>query len=638
MVKRREFFIFFLLFLLGLFFVYTYGEITKAKAKVFESIEKHEISRISDVLEKLKERIFTHISEQDVKDFPSFFESKAHAKECEDILSMMLASDVKYAYILYKDDKEKFRFLLDASKTDKANFNQKFDVSAPEYKLLYSTKKPQMIKQQNVENLYITYLHPIIKDGEVVALFNIDFTTDIKAIILESIKPIETLFTLLAVFVVIFMAMTLIQIFHYFITRKKIFTDPLTKTFNRNYLEEISTILNLEHYSLAMLDLDKFKLINDTYGHKAGDHILSHVSKIVKNSIRESDILIRYGGEEFLLLINNRENIKRDICERIRHNISMERFIYDNNEINVTVSIGLHRNPSLEKNIHEAIKKADKMLYEAKKGGRNRIIVYDEKEQTTASSTSSSKDLAFVKEALDDNRVTCYYQPIFNHKTGEIFKYEALVRIIGEDGKIIPPYQFLPQIKGTNMHYKLTQRILAIVFEKFRTNQELVSINISFTDLNNQDIEETIVEALHADGYLASRVTFEILESDEVDDIELFKQKIQLLHSLKAKVSIDDFGSGYSNFKRIIDTEANYLKIDGSLIKNIHINSKDFKVVRSIVHFALQSNMQTIAEFVHSKEVYDKLLQLDIDYMQGYYIAEPKSELALNEELFNSPS
>ncbi|MDK9693763.1 MAG: EAL domain-containing protein [Sulfurimonas sp.] len=638
MVKRREFFIFFLLFLLGLFFVYTYGEITKAKAKVFESIEKHEIVQISDVLEKLQKRIVSHALAQNIKDLPTFFESKEHAKECEEILSMMLASDVKYAYILYKDDQEKFRFLLDASKTDKANFNQKFDVNTPEYKLLYTTKKPQIIKQQNVENLYITYLHPIIKDGEVVALFNIDFTTDIKAIILESIKPIETLFTLLAVFIVIFMAMTLIQIFHYFITRKKIFTDPLTKTFNRNYLEEISTILNLENYSLAMLDLDKFKLINDTYGHKAGDHILSNVSKIVKSSIRESDILIRYGGEEFLLLINNRENIKRDICERVRHNISKEKFVYDGNEINVTVSIGLHSNPSLEKNLQEAIKKADKMLYEAKKGGRNRIIVYDEKKESTDSSSSSSKDLAFVKEALDDDRVTCYYQPIYNHKTGEIFKYEALVRIIGEDGKIIPPYQFLPQIKHTNMHYKLTQRILALVFEKFKTNQKQVSINISFTDLNNHDIEETIVQALHADDHLASRVTFEILESDEVDDIELFKQKIQLLHSLKAKVSIDDFGSGYSNFKRIIDTEANYLKIDGSLIKNIHINSKDFKVVRSIVHFALQSNMQTIAEFVHSKEVYDKLLLLDIDYMQGYYIAEPKSELALNEELFHSSS
>jgi len=634
MVKRREFFIFFLLFLLGLFFVYTYNEISKSKESIFERIEKHEINQMAYVLQNMQQQILAHAKEHESQDLATFFEDKEHTTQYEEMLSMMLTSDVKYSYILYRDATQKFRFLLDASKTDKASFNQKFDVNAPEYELAYSTKKPQLIKQQNVENLYLTYLHPIIKDGEVVALFNIDFTTDIKAIILESIKPLETLFTLLTLFIVIFMAMTLMQIFHYFITKRKIFTDPLTKTFNRNYLEEIGSVLNLENYSLAMLDLDKFKIINDTYGHKTGDYVLSHASKIIKNSIRDNDILVRYGGEEFLLLINNRDNTKRDICERIRSNIAKEKFVYDGHEISVTVSIGLHVNPHLEKNMQEAVKIADAMLYHAKKNGRNRVTVYDEKKLTTASSSSSSKDLAFVKEALDTNRVTCYYQPIYDHKTGSIFKYEALVRILDEEGKVVMPYQFLPQIKLTNMHYKLTQRILALVFEKFKTNQKLVSINISFSDLNNPDIEDTIVQALRADHYLASRVTFEILESDEVDDINLFKQKIQLLHSLKAKVSIDDFGSGYSNFKRIIDTEANYLKIDGSLIKNIHKNSKDFKVVRSIIHFAAQSNMQTIAEFVHSKEVYDKLMQLDIDYMQGYYIAEPKPNLLTSEELF----
>ena len=634
MVKKRELFIFFLLFLLGLFFVYTYNEIVRAKEAIFERIEKHEIAQISDVLEKMQKQIVEHAREQKAQDLALFFQEKEHTLEYEEKLSMMLTSDVKYSYILHRDGTQKFRFLLDASKTDKANFNQKFDVNAPEYNLVYASKKPQIIKQQNVENLYITYLHPIIKEGEVVALFNIDFTTDIKSIILESIKPLETLFTLLTLFIVIFMGMTLVQIFHYFITKKKIFTDPLTKTFNRNYLEEISSVLNLEHYSLAILDLDRFKIINDTYGHKAGDYVLSHVSQVFKNSIRDNDILVRYGGEEFLLLINNRGNTKKEICERIRNNIAQEKFVYDGHEISVTVSIGLHVNPYLEKNMHEAIKKADEMLYEAKKSGRNKIVIYDEKRETTTSSSFSSKDLSFVKEALDENRVVCYYQPIYNHKTGEIFKYEALVRILTREGEVVPPNQFLPQIQLTNMHYKLTQRILAIVFEKFQTNQKHVSINISFADLNNQDIEETITQTLHSDPSLASRVTFEILESSEIDDIKSFTQKIQLLHSLKAKVAIDDFGSGYANFRRIIDTEANYLKIDGSLIKNVHKNNKDFAVVKSIVHFALQSNMQTIAEFVHSKEVYEKLLLLDIDYMQGYYISQPKAELASKEELF----
>jgi len=389
-----------------------------------------------------------------------------------------------------------------------------------------------------------------------------------------------------------------------------------------------------------MLDLDKFKVINDTYGHKAGDYVLSHVSTIFKKSIRDSDILIRYGGEEFLLLINNRdsEKLKMTICERIRANVAKENFSYDGDDIKVTLSIGIHKHPSLEKNLQEAIKIADKMLYEAKRSGRNRVVVYDEKLNSHSSSSSSSKYLSFVKEALAEDRVTCHYQPIYSHHTGEIFKYEALVRIISKDGKVIMPMSFMPQIKLTNVHYKLTQRVLSTVFEKFKDNQKLVSININFSDLIHPDIEESIVKALKSNHNLASRVTFEILESDEIENIELFKQKIHLLHSLKAKVSIDDFGSGYSNFKSVIDIEANFLKIDGSLIKNIDINSKDFKVVKSIVHFAAQSNMQTIAEFVHSKEVYEKLLLLDIDYMQGYYISKPEPHLVLKEELFKTVS
>lgn len=638
MVKKKEFIIFFLLFLLAIFFVYIYNDITKAKNDIFDRIENHQIEQISSILKNIEKDIIVSSDIKTPDDLLYMFSNAAIRERYEHIVSLMLTSNVKYAYILYKDDKDRFRFLLDASKSDKSEFYQKFDVTSTEYNTVYEEKKPQVIKQNDIENLYLTYLYPILSNGNVVGIFSIDITTNIQKIILESIKPLETFFAVLIIFILLLMSMTIMQIFHYFVTRKKIFTDPLTKTFNRNYLEEISSMLNLEHYSLAMLDLDKFKIINDTYGHKAGDYVLSLASKIFKDSIRDSDILIRYGGEEFLLLINNRSNNKTniDICERLRSNISREHFFYDGHEIKVHVSIGLHKHPSLEKNLQEAIKIADEMLYVAKKSGRNRVITYDEKEHTKTSSSTSSKDISFVKEALDEERVLCHFQPIYNHRSGEIFKYEALVRIVSKDNTIISPMQFLPQLKHTNMHYKLTQRILLIVFEKFKNNQKLVSININFSDLMNPDIEETIIEHLKENHHLASRVTFEILESDEIDDVELFKQKISLLHSLKAKVSIDDFGSGYSNFKTIIDVEANFLKIDGSLIKNIDTNNKDFRVVKSIIHFASQSNMQTIAEFVHSKDVYEKLLLLDIDYMQGFYISEPKAALVDKEELFKA--
>ena len=636
MVKKREFAIFALLFMLGLFFAYIYNNITKTKDDIFKRIQNHQIEQIYYILQNIEKDILDTSDITTTEDLFSMFSKDYVRAEYEHIISLMLSSNVKYVYILYRDEQDKFRFLLDASKSDKASFNQKFDVNAKEYDTVYTTKKPHIIQQSDIENLYLTYLYPITNNGNVIGIFNIDITTNIQKIILESIKPLETFFVVLIIFVLLLMAMTIMQIFHYFVTRKKIFTDPLTKTFNRNYLEETVPLLNLTHYSLAMLDLDKFKVINDTYGHKAGDHVLSQASRIFKDSIRDSDILVRYGGEEFLLLINNRSKTKSDldICERIRKNMLKEHFLYDTHEINVSVSIGLHKYPHLEKNLQEAIKIADKMLYIAKKSGRNRVVCYDEKEKRE--DFSSSADISFVKEAIDEDRIICHYQPIYDYKQTRIFKYEALVRIVTKDGKIVPPLAFLPQIKETNMHYKLTQRILLVVFETFKHNNKLVSINLNFSDLINPDIEETIIKNLQNDQHLASRVTFEILESDEINDIELFKRKINLLHSLKAKVSIDDFGSGYSNFKTIIDVEANFLKIDGSLVKNIDVNAKDFKVVKSIIHFAKQSNMQTIAEFVHSKEVYEKLMLLDVDFMQGYYISEPKASLVDTNELFRS--
>jgi len=533
---------------------------------------------------------------------------------------------------LIKDDKERFRFLLDASKTDKAHFYQKFDVENQKYKDLYISKKAQVIRQNNMENLFLTYLHPVKVDGKLIAILSVDLTTKIKNTVLNLIQPLETFFIILIIFIFLLIIMTIMQIFYYFITRKKIFTDPLTKLFNRNYLNEITPMLNLNHYSIAMLDLDRFKTINDTYGHKTGDYILSQSSIIFKSSIRNSDIIIRYGGEEFLLFINNRgEDSAIKVCERIRKNISEHLFNYDNQDIKMHISIGVHENPSSEKNLTEAIKLADKMLYIAKNEGRDRVVVYNEKSKQSIH--SNVKNINFVKQALEDNRIICHYQPIYDHKKKEIFKYEALVRIVDKNNNIIYPNDFLPQLKHTNIHYKLTQRILAIIFNKFKNNNKKVSININFTDLINQDIENTIVNVLSENLDLAKRITFEILESDEISDINFIKEKINLIHSLGSYISIDDFGSGYSNFRAVLDIEANFLKIDGSLVKNIDNNEKDFKVVKSIIHFAKEANMKTVAEFVHSKEVYDKLSQLDLDYMQGFYLYKPSENLIDSEGL-----
>ncbi len=631
-IKKKEAFLFIVLVLFGLFFLYIYNYIKQTQKNIFNGIEKDKIENVAYILNNIKNNIFKNYSIENANDLVSIFAIEKFRKEYENKLSLLITPDMKYVYLLHKDNKNKFRFLLDASKTDRARFYQKFDVYNSKYQKIYKTKLPQIIRQNDMENLYITYLHPIIKKNKVIAILSVDITTNIQKNILKLIKPLETFFVILIIFISLLIIMTVFQIFYYLVTRRKIFTDSLTSLFNRNYLKEISPSLNLQDYSVAMLDLDRFKSINDNYGHKTGDFVLSKSSEIIKKSIRNNDILIRYGGEEFLLLVytRNKSDSLFNICERIRKNISEHIFNYDSHEIKMRISMGVHENPALEKNITEAIKIADKMLYIAKRKGRNRVVYHNENSKNNI----SSKDIDFTKQAIEDNRIICYYQPIYNPKTNKILKYEALVRIIDMDGNIIAPIFFLSQLKDTNIHYKLTQRILSIIVEKFKNNNHSVSINVNFSDLINEDIENAIKEAFINNPDLASRVTFEILESDEIDNLELFKEKIKILHSLGVKVSIDDFGSGYSNFRAVLDIEANYLKIDGSLIKNIDTNEKDFKVVKSIINFAKEANMQTIAEFVHSKDVYNKLLEIEIDYMQGYYIAMPCADLIDNKSLF----
>ena len=555
-------------------------------------------------------------------------------EDLEASLSLFLTPTFQYAYVLYKDKNGRYRYLLDGSKKDKGEFNEPLSVNKLKWDKTYNSSKSEVIIQNNLESLYGTFLQAIIYNGKTSAIIAIDFSTKLPTSITKVIKPVSIiflyLFVALGLIIIILVWQTLLNIK----TKKQSITDSLTTLYNRNYLNEIQSSIDLQNYSIVMLDLDKFKIVNDTYGHKAGDYVLQKSSEILKNSIRSNDIAIRYGGEEFLLLLYTRDNKKSglQICERIRNDIEKYKFHYDGNDILVTISIGLNKTPVEQKNFNDAVKIADQKLYLSKNSGRNKItssLVVDIDKKIT-----DNRDINFVKQAILDDRVICYFQVIYNHKNNKIVKYESLVRIIDIDGNLVLPNSFLPNITYTTIHFKMTQIILNKSFEMALNNNKSISINLNYSDLINRDIEDLIVKKLKESEKLASLITFEILESEEISNIELFKEKIALLHSLHATISIDDFGSGFSNFRTVLDIEADYLKIDATLIKNIDKSMKDYTVVKNIILFAKDANMKTIAEYVHSQEVFNKLIDLGVDYMQGFYISKPNKDLINEEKLF----
>lgn len=635
MVKLRESIIFFTLLFVAGVLIYSYQNIQTIKETTVSKIESHEVGHLESFASNIQRHLQSSYNIKDATSLYDLMSDDATRERFEQSLGVILSKHIIYAYMLQMDSSGKFRFLLDASSEDKASFYEKFDAESELYKDVYEDKKARFKKQQGLKNIYITYAYPIVIDGETIALLSFDLSTELQYSILKQIAPLERFFIVLSIIVVIFLLISIIQFINYLITRKRIFIDPLTQVYNRSYLEEILTKLDLKNYSLALIDLDKFKLINDTYGHQAGDSMLREVASIIKASLRESDIFVRYGGEEFLLLIYTRGDaiLAEEIANRVRKNISSKIFHINDHELKITVSMGLHASPSYEKNIQEAIKTADIALYRAKSNGRNRIEIFSE---SFKGDTHKEFVLECIKDAINLGKVLCHYQPVYDAKDKKIIKYEALVRIYNKEDRLVMPNEFLPYIKGTNLYYKITKRVLEIVINNIKTELKSISMNISFSDLMDSDIFEMITEHLQESHLPKNIITFEILESDEISNTQLFKERVLALQSLGAKISIDDFGSGYSNFRLVLDSEANYLKIDGDLIKNIDKNEKDFKVVDSIVHFAKNSHMKTIAEFVHSKEVYDKLIELGIDYMQGYYISPPKEHLASEDELFKN--
>lgn len=389
--------------------------------------------------------------------------------------------------------------------------------------------------------------------------------------------------------------------------------DPLTALSNNNSLQQKLHENNKEK-TLVLLNIDNFHYLNTVYGFSFGDLILKEVAGLLKECTREDEVF-RSGGDEFALLLQNTEDIKPLILSMqemlLNHNLNIKGI-----KLNISFSYGVADG---KEKLYEHAVLALKM---AKERGKNQFYIYNKKRD----SVNKQKKEMFITwskrlyDALDNSNIIPYFQGIRDNTSGEIYKFEVLARLIYQD-EVISPYHFIEPAKLAGLLPRVTRMIIDKSFSLMQNYDYSFSINISEEDLNANYLLAYLKQKIKLYNILPSRITLEILEgiSDTTDHV------LQLT-KLKAEgfsLAIDDFGAEYSNFGRILDLEIDYLKIDAKYIKNIHTDKKSYEITRSIAYFAKNTNIKCIAEHVHSPEVQDVILALEIDYSQGYLYSEP---------------
>lgn len=398
--------------------------------------------------------------------------------------------------------------------------------------------------------------------------------------------------------------------------------DTLTGLENRRKLTE--KLEERHNVFLMIINIDGFQEINDLYGDPAGDEILKEFALFLKEIIPEKDGLYRLHSDEFAHVCNSGMDLNefKIFASLLSEKISQKSFnINGNSEVSLSATIGISYGADL------LLVNADIALKLAKKSKKN-FLIYDESMAMAKEYEKNFDWTKRLKKAIEEDRIVPVFQPIVNTKTQKIVKYEALMRMVDNQGIYIAPVHFLELAKKNKLYHQLTKIMIEKTFKTFKNLPYVVSINISVEDILNKEIYSFIMKKLEESG-IGKSIVFEIIESE---GIENFDQVLAFIESVKkygAKISIDDFGTGYSNFEYLMKLKVDYIKIDGSMIKNIDSDKNSQMITKTIVNFAKSMNILTVAEFVHSKNVFDKVKELEVDYSQGYYFGEPIDTIAL---------
>jgi PAS domain S-box-containing protein len=403
---------------------------------------------------------------------------------------------------------------------------------------------------------------------------------------------------------------------------KKQKTDLLTGLDNRNKLiEDLKTAINP---TLFYMNIDDFSGFNEFYGSNIGDSILINLANILRKlRDKEHFKLYKFQSDQFILLFeeNYFENtFFEELITNIEYQISTMK-IEDQNRVSISLTSGAanyHSHDNYQNLVLYAFI-ARKKAQEQKK----KFILFDHTMRKSENYAQNIEWINKIKEALLEDRVVTYYQPIIDNSTGEIVKYETLVRMLDKEGNTVPTWTFLEIAQKSKLYPQVTKIVIDKAFKAFEDFPQYdFSLNLTIDDILSNEITEYIYDKLkHYNN--SNRVIFEITESEEVRDYDCINKFIEKVKKHGVKIAIDDFGSGYANFEHIISIDADFIKIDGSLIKNIDTDKNARIITEAIISFSQKLGKKTIAEFIHCEEIYTIVKELGADYSQGFHLGMP---------------
>jgi len=407
--------------------------------------------------------------------------------------------------------------------------------------------------------------------------------------------------------------------------------DGLTGLYNRHYFEldlklfAATAARNNGPHSLLYIDLDHFKVINDTLGHHQGDVALKNMAELIATRLRDTDVFSRVGGDEFALIL---PNTNQEIALYLANDICM---LLDNYPcqlgeqiFKINCSIGISEINGSEKASEEYMKQADIALYAAKKQGRNIAHIYEKNDSLSKELQASFEWTKRVHQAVATDNLVLHFQPVVNILTRDVCYYEALVRL-QLDGRIIPPDDFIPSLEREGNMSLLDRQVISRALRYLADNPKLVkiAINLSAQGFGDERLLPFIKEHLLLNKIQPNQIIFELTESASLNNMNKTRQIVAKIGELGCAFSIDDFGTGFSTFNYLKQLPAQSVKIDGSFVVDLATNPVDKALVKAIYEVATALNKKTVAEFVENEMTFNILKNIGITYAQGYHFGRP---------------